>query len=155
MVAYSVRCVPWTLRRRCLILFLPLQSLLTMGVEGGREAASRLRQHIAGHFGSNTDILVHIFFNREGLGSTIKKYLGIAGPTFNAFINGFNTASPLMSMLDVGVGKESADAKIRGACIFLVNFPVDPHYYYSAELMRIFVRFPHGETSACMHSLPV
>ncbi|KDN33587.1 hypothetical protein RSAG8_13322, partial [Rhizoctonia solani AG-8 WAC10335] len=41
------------------------------------------------------------------------KYLGITSPVFSAFITGFNTASPLMSMLDVGVGKEAADAKIR------------------------------------------
>ncbi|KAH7337703.1 hypothetical protein B0J17DRAFT_615538 [Rhizoctonia solani] len=100
------------------------ERLLTQGVEGGREAASTLRQHIAGHHGGNTDILVHVFFNREGLGSTVKKYLGITSVVFSAFINGFNTASPLMSMLDVGAGKEAADAKIR-------------------ELMRIFIRFPH------------
>ncbi|CAE6472067.1 unnamed protein product [Rhizoctonia solani] len=100
------------------------ERLLTLGVEGGREAASTLRQHIANHYSGNADILVHVFFNREGLGSTIKKYMGITSPVFSAFINGFNTASPLMSMLDVGVGKEAADAKIR-------------------ELMRIFVRFPH------------
>ncbi|KAJ1301047.1 hypothetical protein OPQ81_003466 [Rhizoctonia solani] len=100
------------------------ERLLTQGVEGGREAACTLRQHIASHYNGNADILVHVFFNREGLGSTIKKYLSITSPVFSAFINGFNTASPLMSMLDVGAGKEAADAKIR-------------------ELMRIFVRFPH------------
>ncbi|KAF8752386.1 Zinc finger protein [Rhizoctonia solani] len=100
------------------------ERLLVQGVDGGREAASTLRQHIASHYGGHADILVHIFFNREGLGSTVKKYLGITSAVFSAFISGFNTASPLMSMLDVGAGKEAADAKIR-------------------ELMRIFVRFPH------------
>ncbi|QRW25826.1 hypothetical protein RhiXN_10903 [Rhizoctonia solani] len=63
-------------------------------------AAERLRAlspAYRDHYGGHADILVHIFFNREGLGST---------------------------MLDVGAGKEAADAKIR-------------------ELMRIFVRFPH------------
>ncbi|CEL59033.1 hypothetical protein RSOLAG1IB_09031 [Rhizoctonia solani AG-1 IB] len=100
------------------------ERLLAQGVDGGREAASILRQHIASHYGGHADILVHIFFNREGLGSTVKKYLGITSAVFSAFISGFNTASPLMSMLDVGAGKEAADAKIR-------------------ELMRIFVRFPH------------
>ncbi|KAF8717267.1 Zinc finger protein, partial [Rhizoctonia solani] len=100
------------------------ERLLVQGVDGGREAASTLRQHIANHYGGHADILVHIFFNREGLGSTVKKYLGITSAVFSAFISGFNTASPLMSMLDVGAGKEAADAKIR-------------------ELMRIFVRFPH------------
>lgn len=100
------------------------ERLLMLGLEGGREAASKLRQHIAGHYGLSTDVLVHVFFNREGLAKTIKTYLNVTGPTFNAFINGFNTASPLMSMLDVGSGKEAADAKIR-------------------ELMRIFVRYPN------------
>jgi hypothetical protein len=85
-----------------------------LGTEGGRDAASKLRQHIIAHYGSNQDLLVHVFFNRDGLGKTLKSYLGIQPATFNAFINGFNTASPLISMLDVGVGKEAADAKIRG-----------------------------------------
>jgi hypothetical protein len=91
-------------------------------VDGGREAASILRQHIASHYGGHADILVHIFFNREGLGSTVKKYLGITSAVFSAFISGFNTASPLMSMLDVGAGKEAADAKIRGTYTFLVSY---------------------------------
>ncbi|QRV84855.1 hypothetical protein RhiJN_12871 [Ceratobasidium sp. AG-Ba] len=100
------------------------ENLLMLGAEGGRDAAFRLRQHIITHYGSNQDLLVHIFFNREGLGKTLKSFLGIQPGTFSAFITGFNTASPLMSMLDVGAGKEAADAKIR-------------------EQMRIFVRFPH------------
>jgi len=100
------------------------ESLLILGTEGGREAAFKLRQHIITHYGSNQDLLVHVFFNREGLGKTLKMHLGIQPATFGAFITGFNTASPLMSMLDVGAGKEAADAKIR-------------------EQMRIFVRFPH------------
>ena len=100
------------------------ESLLSQGLEGGREAASQLRMHIAGHHLDNADILVHVFFNREGLGKTVKSYLNVQPATFNAFISGFNTASPLMSMLDVGAGKEAADSKIR-------------------ELMRIFVRYPN------------
>ncbi|KAF8607277.1 hypothetical protein BDV93DRAFT_603899 [Ceratobasidium sp. AG-I] len=100
------------------------KDLLMLGTEGGREAASWLRQHIVAHHGTNADILVHVFFNREGLGRALKTHLNLQPATFSAFINGFNTASPLMSMLDVGAGKEAADAKIR-------------------ELMRIFVRYPH------------
>ncbi|KAG8736343.1 hypothetical protein FRC12_017669 [Ceratobasidium sp. 428] len=100
------------------------ERLLMLGTEGGREAAFQLRQHIIAHHGSSQDLLVHVFFNREGLGKTLQTYLKIQPATFSAFITGFNTASPLMSMLDVGAGKEAADAKIR-------------------EQMRIFVRFPH------------
>ncbi|KAF8607273.1 hypothetical protein BDV93DRAFT_306033 [Ceratobasidium sp. AG-I] len=100
------------------------ENLLVRGTEGGREAASKLRQHIVTHHGTNTDILVHVFFNRDGLGKTLKTYLNIQPETFSAFIDGFNTASPFISMLDVGVGKEAADTKIR-------------------ELMRMFVRYPH------------
>ncbi|KAG9127304.1 hypothetical protein FRC07_014933 [Ceratobasidium sp. 392] len=100
------------------------EKLLALGIEGGREAAFQLRQHIIAHYGSNPDLLVHVFFNREGLGKTLQTYLKVQPGTFSAFITGFNTASPLMSMLDVGAGKEAADAKIR-------------------EQMRIFVRFPH------------
>ncbi|KAG8738331.1 hypothetical protein FRC10_006974 [Ceratobasidium sp. 414] len=87
--------------------------LLELGTEGGREAASKLRWHVITHYGSSQDLLVNVFFNREGLGKVINTHLGISPETFNAFILGFNTASPLMSMLDVGTGKEAADAKIR------------------------------------------
>jgi hypothetical protein len=128
-VAYSTRCVSdVTSPLPILSHFWSLQSLLTLGVEGGREAASRLRHHIIGHYGGNTDILVHIFFNREGLGTTIKKYMGVSLATFSAFISGFNSASPLMSMLDVGVGKEAADSKIRGMTIFYESSIVS-HYH--------------------------
>lgn len=118
-----------------------------LGTEGGRDAASKLRQHIIAHHGTTTDILVHVFFNREGLTKTLKSYLNIQPATFNAFINGFNTASPLMSMLDVGIGKEAADAKIRGECL-LARHPSDIASHYTStfvELMRIFVRYPHGK----------
>ncbi|KAG8738332.1 hypothetical protein FRC10_006975 [Ceratobasidium sp. 414] len=111
------------------------ENLLMLGTEGGREAAFKLRQHIITHYGSSQDLLVHVFFNREGLGKTLRTYLGIQPATFGAFITGFNTASPLMSMLDVGSGKEAADAKIRGGNI--------ASCYWTHEQMRIFVRFPH------------
>ena len=118
-----------------------------LGTEGGREAASKLRQHIIAHHGSNTDILVHVFFNREGLGRALKTHLNIQPATFNAFIIGFNTASPCMSMLDVGVGKEAADVKIRG------GYPLETLLFENMsnrdftfiELMRMFVRYTHGE----------
>jgi hypothetical protein len=83
------------------------------GAKGGHDAASELRQHIITHYGSNQDLLVHIFFNREGLGKTLDHHLAIQPETFAAFITGFNAASPLMSMLDAGAGKEAADAKVR------------------------------------------
>jgi hypothetical protein len=89
------------------------KSLLVLGTKGGRKAAFELRQHIIAHYGSNHDLLVNVFFNREGLGKSLKSHLGVQSDDFNAFITGFNTASPLMSMLDIGVGKDAADAKIR------------------------------------------
>lgn len=33
---------------------------------------------------------------------------------FEAFVAGFNSASPLFSLVDVGSGKERADEKIKG-----------------------------------------
>lgn len=102
------------------------------GTEGGRDAAFKLRQHITANHDANTDILVHIFFNRQGLSRALKTHLNIQPGIFSAFIDGFNTASPFMSILDVGVGKEAADAKIRGGYLIgrsLSNNYISLHIY--------------------------
>ncbi|KAG9127303.1 hypothetical protein FRC07_014932 [Ceratobasidium sp. 392] len=101
--------------------------LLVLGTEGGRRAASELRHRIISDYGSNHDLLINVFFNREGLARVLKSHFGIQPGTFSAFITGFNRASPLASMLDVGAGKEAADAKIRGKFISpIFKHTVDP-----------------------------
>lgn len=39
---------------------------------------------------------------------------GISPGTFDEFVTGFNQAHELFSIVDVGMGKEASDAKVRG-----------------------------------------
>lgn len=51
---------------------------------------------------------------------------GVCTPEqFAAFFSGFQSAHPLISVVDVGFGKEAADHKIRGGCTVLQCKPVD------------------------------
>lgn len=60
-------------------------------------------------------ILVLVYLNRQGLSGVLasRNLLGTE-PNLNEFIVGFNQSSPFLSIVDVGSGKEAADAKIRG-----------------------------------------
>jgi hypothetical protein len=50
------------------------------------------------------------FFNRPGLIGP----LGVGKVLFDAFIGGFNSVGERAFMVDVGTGKEAADARVRG-----------------------------------------
>lgn len=54
----------------------------------------------------------------------VMQELGIATPdVFNAFILGFSAAHPLFTMVDVGIQKEAADAKIRSSVQLFAKLP--------------------------------
>lgn len=58
-----------------------------------------------------------VYCNKAGLMDTVVNH-GICSATdFEMFVLGFNSASPLFSIVDVGSGKEAADAKIKGDII--------------------------------------
>lgn len=58
-----------------------------------------------------------IYLNRTGLCDLFYSNNIIGQKSeFDDFIVGFNQASPLLSIIDVGPGKEAADAKVRGEC---------------------------------------
>lgn len=107
--------------------------LLSTGQAGGRQAAMLLTKGLTDHLAS-TDSLdaalpgrgqlwLTIYCNKSGLVETLTHNNVCTAEQFDAFCAGFNQASPLFSIVDVGNGKEAADAKIK-------------------ECLRVFTRFP-------------
>jgi hypothetical protein len=98
------------------------QDFIASGQAGGREAAILLTQGLVEYMGTlgselsvRGQVWVTIYLNTSGLMETLM-YNGLCtADQFDAFIVGFNQASPLFSIVDVGYGKEAADAKIKGA----------------------------------------
>lgn len=95
-------------------IFLP--QLIEQGVKGGHFAASKLAesitQYLHANIGTNQyQIWVYVFFNKRGLYSCLTPN---AKYNFDDFIIGFNQAAERFMMVDVGGGKEAADAKVKG-----------------------------------------
>ncbi|KIJ38463.1 hypothetical protein M422DRAFT_781394 [Sphaerobolus stellatus SS14] len=110
--------------------------LLAQGRAGGAQAAQLLTKGITDYLIENEDnasdsscisgrakIWVSVYCNKSGLQETITSRQLCTTEQFEAFIVGFNHASPLFSIIDVGHGKEAADTKIK-------------------ECLRVFTRFP-------------
>ncbi|EKM61021.1 uncharacterized protein PHACADRAFT_168384 [Phanerochaete carnosa HHB-10118-sp] len=107
--------------------------LIRDGLAGGRRAAKVLTQglteHMAsldpGHGGSagRGEIWLTIYCNKKGLTEALTANDLCTAEQFDQFVMGFNQATPLFSFVDVGVGKEAADSKIK-------------------EFLRVFTRFP-------------
>ncbi|TFY69774.1 hypothetical protein EVJ58_g230 [Rhodofomes roseus] len=97
------------------------QDLLRLGLAGGRQAAALLTKGLMDHL-ENIDspdagrgqLWLTIYCNKAGLLDTLAQNNVCDADNFEAFVMGFNQASPLFSMVDVGSGKEAADAKIKG-----------------------------------------
>lgn len=95
-------------------IFLP--SLIAEGKEGGRNAASRLAEHIKAHFEPHQfQLHVYVFHNRRGLTGTLKRSgHNDAAIMFDDFVVGFNQAAERFAMIDAGELKEGSDHKMRG-----------------------------------------
>ncbi|KAG9028768.1 hypothetical protein FRB95_006095 [Tulasnella sp. JGI-2019a] len=90
------------------------EDLLVKGKEGGHEAAGLLRQGIVRQFEQEPrEIKTMVFINVEGLGKTLERNSVCTTKEFGQFIVGFNQASPLFTIVDVGYGKEAADTKLK------------------------------------------
>ncbi|OBZ80082.1 hypothetical protein A0H81_01170 [Grifola frondosa] len=72
---------------------------------------------------SRGQVWLTIYCNKSGLLDTLISNQVCTAEEFEAFVLGFNQASPLFSIVDVGNGKEAADSKIK-------------------ECLRVFTRFP-------------
>jgi hypothetical protein len=97
------------------------KSLLAQGLLGGRQAAQQLTQGIAEylanedtHIFGRLSFWVSIYFNKAGLIDTLAGHNICTPEQYEAFLIGFSQASPRFLTIDVGPGKEAADAKIRG-----------------------------------------
>lgn len=111
--------------------------LIAQGHDGGLLAAKMLAESVRQDFSSKYKLdqfhlYVYVFYNKRGLVDAI----GRAGhwnakQKFDEFSFGFNQAAERFIMVDVGSGKEQADAKIKGlfpsvycvACIWLKQPP--------------------------------
>jgi hypothetical protein len=68
---------------------------------------------LAGDFG-RAKLWVQVYLNQNGLAETLASRKLCTVAQFDDFVVGFNQSSPLFSIVDVGSGKEAADAKIKG-----------------------------------------
>lgn len=99
--------------------------LIKQGHYGGRQAAMLLTKGLTDYLSSAdpTEASAHgrgqlwltIYCNKNGLLDTLTSNMVCTTEEFEAFVLGFNQASPLFSIVDVGNGKEAADSKIKGA----------------------------------------
>ncbi|KAH9946643.1 hypothetical protein B0H21DRAFT_778993 [Amylocystis lapponica] len=109
------------------------QDLITLGQVGGRQAAMLLTKGLTDHLASidpsdaatpgRGQVWLTIYCNKSGLLETLLGNNVCTTEQFDAFVIGFNQASPLFAIVDVGSGKEAADSKIK-------------------ECLRVFTRFP-------------
>lgn len=75
-------------------------------------------------------LYVYVFYNKQGLVNAIGRagYFD-AKLKFDEFSFGFNQAAERFIMVDVGGGKEQADAKIKGALfLFFSHLPTESIY---------------------------
>ncbi|KAF8591870.1 hypothetical protein K439DRAFT_1325765, partial [Ramaria rubella] len=113
------------------------EDLVSQGRPGGILAAQLLTKGVTDYLAEKEDgktdgsssifgraqIWVSVYCNKAGLQETLTSRHLCTLDQFESFIMGFNQASPLFSLTDVGNGKEAADTKIK-------------------ECLRVFTRFP-------------
>ena len=94
--------------------------LIAQGQEGGHTAAKMLTETIRLDISTKYHIddfklWVYAFYNKRGLVDAIGRAgFSTAKQKFDDFAFGFNQAADRYVMVDVGSGKEAADAKIKG-----------------------------------------
>lgn len=105
--------------------------LLRAGLQGGREAARNLTNGMwdylkgpdyDGH--AHFNVWLSIYFNKGGLLDTLVRSDVCTADQFESFLVGISQASPRFVLVDVGHGKEAADAKIKGLVLVVLFFPI-------------------------------
>ena len=111
------------------------QKLIEQGEHGGFLAAQTLTKYtqdylLSKHGFDQFQLWTYVFFNKRGLLEALGRAgLGQHSKSFNEFIIGFNQAAERFCMVDVGSGKEMADAKIKSGSVVahqrlsLTSFP--------------------------------
>ncbi|KAK3934709.1 hypothetical protein QBC46DRAFT_399126 [Diplogelasinospora grovesii] len=108
--------------------------LVQEGMNGGRKAASLLKQAVEEALKSNAahrHVVIRVYSNVKGLAKTYKgaDVLSEGSTSFDEFIRGFNMSDPMCDYIDSGNGKECADVKIKA------NFE---HYLNDVHCVQIF-----------------
>ncbi|TFK57272.1 hypothetical protein OE88DRAFT_1690849 [Heliocybe sulcata] len=113
------------------------QELLTKGQNGGRQAAMLLTKgiitYMADHGGATTgrsQLWLTIYCNKSGLLETLMNHHICTAEQFESFMLGFNQSSPLFCMVDVGSGKEAADAKIKECLRLFARWPQTSRVFF-------------------------
>ncbi|KAL8927602.1 MAG: hypothetical protein Q9172_001312 [Xanthocarpia lactea] len=103
-------------------------SFLNKDEAGGKLAADELLARVKEYLKDlnleveNTDVVVRAYANVRGLGKAcVKNDLMKPTADLGLFANGFTGRHPLFDFVDVGVGKERADHKIRELFLFHIN----------------------------------
>jgi len=107
------------------------QTYLVQGHQGGKDAAASLAKSIYEYMEAqhsthpNVFLSVYVFLNKNGLTNTLRKFHGEGEKGgFWHFWEGFNQAQERFLAVDVGKGKEHADAKVKA---FLRDNVRSPH----------------------------
>lgn len=96
--------------------------LISQGAVGGHIAAEQLSNGVYHYMTETVDggpqqyqVWAYVFLNKRGLVEALGRYGHPSAKTkFDEFAMGFNQATERFVMVDVGSGKEAADAKIKG-----------------------------------------
>lgn len=109
--------------------------LISAGHTGGSQAATLLNRGIMEHLKTLTDtptknpqIWLTIYCNLNGLRDTVTNHHHCSIEQYDDFIEGFNKAAPLFSIVDVGSSKEAADTKLKG-----LDLPLTPPPFVVAD----------------------
>ncbi|KAH8667966.1 C-x8-C-x5-C-x3-H type zinc finger protein-like protein [Tricladium varicosporioides] len=93
------------------------EDLISQGLEGGKSAASSLRNAVLDHCSELTDeieIMAKVCANVSGLSKAMQRDGCLENPdNFREFTLGFTQGKASFDFIDVGHGKERADAKIK------------------------------------------
>ncbi|KZV99638.1 hypothetical protein EXIGLDRAFT_831372 [Exidia glandulosa HHB12029] len=94
------------------------QEYLLNGQVGGRTAAQALHRGMLEYLGpasTRATVCTTVYFNRTGLRDILARSNICTYSQFDAFWIGFVQAASMFQVVDVGPGKEAADAKLREA----------------------------------------
>ncbi|CCM04847.1 uncharacterized protein FIBRA_07040 [Fibroporia radiculosa] len=118
-------------------------TLIAKGQQGGREAAQELTKGIAEHLSQEgvqafgrLSFWVTVYYNKRSLLSMLQSEGVCSAEQFEAFMSGLSQASLRFLLVDVGPGKDGAEAKILE---YLQT------YVYLPQTLRIFLA---GERTA-------
>lgn len=126
------------------------RSLIEQGYQGGRQAAQDFTKAIAlelvqqGLTGfDRLSFWVTIYLNKRAVLTTLQNERIATQEQFEGFLVGFGQASPRFVIMDAGPGRESTEAKVKGACAVLLGLrDLRIHTKPMLEYVKTYIRFP-------------